>query len=85
MEYPSKLSNHCMQSLLVRHSFSHRKLATKMKKKAGTESALEVIENYHGSLRMQQLSEINDPLYDFTSPYYINLHDQVPLGLAIDV
>ena len=50
VEYPLKLSNHWMQSFLVRHNFSYCKLATKMNKKTVTESALEVIANYHVSL-----------------------------------
>ena len=75
VEYPSWLSNHWMQSVLARHDFSYHTLATKMNKKAVTESALEVIENYHVSLQMKQLLKINDPLYGFTSPYYIYSHD----------
>jgi len=47
VEYPSNLINHWMKSFLVRHNFSYRKLATKMNKKAVTESALKVIENSH--------------------------------------
>ena len=83
LDYPLKLSDHWMKNFLDRHNFSYRKLSTKMNtKKAVTESMLASIEQYHLSMRMKQLSAINDPLYGFTSPYYVISHDQVPLELA---
>ena len=77
-----KLSNKWMGSFLERHNFSYRKLSTKMNKKAVTEPMLASIEQYHLSMRMKQLSAIKDPVYGFTSPYYVYSHDQVPLELA---
>ena len=82
LEYPMKLSDKWMGSFLHRHNFSYRKLSTRMNKKAVSESMLAEIEKYHLNMRMKQLSAINDPVYGFTSPYYVYSHDQVPLELA---
>jgi hypothetical protein len=71
-----------MESFLDRHNFSFRKLVTKMNKHAVTESSLDVIQNYHISLQVKQLSEICDPMYGFMSLYYIYSHEHGPLGLA---
>ena len=85
LEYPLKLSAHWMSSFLSRHNFSYRKLSTKMNKKEVSEPMLAQMEQYHLSMRMKQLSAINDPEYGLTSPYYVISHDQVPLELAANV
>ena len=40
------------------------------------------IEEYHLETRCLQLSGTKDPVYGFTSPFYVFSHDQVPLELA---
>ena len=86
LQYPLKmLSNHWMGNFLDHHNFSYRKLGTNMNKKAATEPMMAQMEQYHLSMRMKQLSEINDPEYGLTSPYYVISHNQVPLELAANV
>ena len=82
IEWSLKLSNKWLESFLDRHNFSYRKLGTKLNKKAVTESSLDVIQDYHISLWVLQLSEINDAVCGFTAPYYVYSNDQVPIGIA---
>ena len=82
VEYPLKFSDKWLQNFLHRHNFSFRKMGTKLNKKAVTPEMLSRIEEYHLSMRMRQLSVLNDPEYGLTSPPYVISHDQVPLELA---
>ena len=39
------------------------------------------VENFYLKARDFQLSEINHSKWDFTEPYYVYSHDQVPIAL----
>ena len=67
---------------MERHTFSRRKLGTKMNNKGATPGMMKDIQEYHLDCRVLQLSltsisYMRDPDYVFTSPYYVFSHDQV--------
>ena len=80
--FPFKFSNTWKRDFLSRHNFSFQKLGSRTNNLGITQQHIETISDYHLNMRALKLSEIRDPVWGYTSPYYVFTHDQFPLELA---
>ena len=81
-EIGSKCSNTWRRNFFNRHGFTQRKIGKKINRKGTLPERLEKAYEFHIRMRTKQLSEINDPIFGWTSPFYIMTHDQVPIELC---
>ena len=77
-----KCSNTWRQNFFNRHGFTQRKIGKKINRKGTLPERLEKAHEFHVRMRTRQLSEINDPVFGWTSPFYLMTHDQVPIELC---
>mmetsp|Transcript_39424 Transcript_39424/g.67189 ORF Transcript_39424/g.67189 Transcript_39424/m.67189 type:complete len:112 (-) Transcript_39424:17-352(-) len=64
-----------------RHNFGFPKLGAKMNKMGVTPTMIDAVD-FHTKMWVLQASGVQDPMYEFTSPEYVYLYNQLPIELA---